>query len=266
METLSKTVGTYNINYSRRADGDFGAYHWSNRSKYVYELMKKINASFWCIQEIHQDNIDEFTETMKDHHWHIQPQNSRGGKLTSIAIGVNKEHDLSDIEWITYNFNQHHQLGEVVVGCIIKSLQMLVVSVHFPMDLDARKSMVEQFKNFLKLYTYDSLIITGDFNSFPDGWGYNQIPLLNALCSTYSASEYAVYKSTNVYAKHSFNPYPYDVVPETSLKMVGKLDHMLVKKLYVKPNTSVIVHDDYIPNTMINPSDHYPMSVTLTGF
>lgn len=259
-------VGTYNINYSRRADGDFGAYHWSNRNKYVYELMNTIGATVWCVQEIHQDNIVEFTETMKEHHWYIQPQNSRGGKLTSIAIGVKKDYNISDIEWIAYNFNQHHSAGEVVVGCLIKSIQTLIVSTHFPMDQSARKSMVENFEKFINLHTYHRLVISGDFNSFPNDWGYQQIPFLNAVCGTYSSSEYAIYKSIGVYAKHSFKPYPYDVVPENALKMVGKLDHIFVKKLRVKCDTSVIIHDDYIPNTMIHPSDHYPISATLTDF
>ena len=258
-------VGTYNINYSRRAMDDFNAYHWSKRCNHVYALMNLINSTIWCIQEIHQDNITEFKNTMNKHHWYVQPQNSRGGKLTSIGIGIKTDYDISDIEWITYNFNQHHALGEVVVGCLIKSLQTLVVSVHFPMDLDARKSMVENFDKFLKLHTYTRLVICGDFNSFPNDWGYQQIPLLNSKCLTYSASEYAVYKSTGTYAKHSFSPYPYDVVPADALKLVGKLDHVLVKNLQVKADTLVVVHDDYIPNTMIHPSDHYPLSVTLSS-
>jgi len=270
MEIITNTifvvfiVATYNINYSRRAEGDFGAYHWSKRSKCVYHLMNSINATVWGVQEVHQDYIVEFTETMKDFIWFFQPQNSRGGKLTSIGVGISS--NIPDVEWITYNFNIHHPLGEVVVGCFIKPIKTLVVSVHFPMEMDARKSMVENFSKFLQNHTYDRLIICGDFNSFPNGWGYQQIPLLNAKCGTYSASEYAVCKSDGKYAKNSFYPYPYDVVPKDALKMVGKLDHVLVKNLQVKQDTQVIMHDDYIPGTLMHPSDHFPMSVTLTDF
>jgi len=89
---------------------------------------------------------------------------------------------------------------------------------------------------------------------------------MNARCGTYSASEYAVYKSDGKYAENSFRPYPYDYVPVEALKMVGKLDHILVKNLQIKPDTAVIVHDDFILNTMIHPSDHFPISVTLTDF
>lgn len=268
---LKLKVSTYNINYSRRADGDFGAYHLDKRSKYVYDLMNKVGATVWCVQEVHQDYIDEFTRTLSDKQWHFQPQNSRGGKLTSIGIGIERSlpsvdthYDISDIEWVSFNFNQYHPVGEIVVGCLIKSLQTLIVSVHFPMDLDARKSMVDNFDEFLKLHTYTHLVICGDFNSFPNGWGYQQIPRLNAKCCTYSASEFAVHSSNGSYAKHSFTPYPYDVVPKDALKMIGKLDHILVKNLYAE--TAVLVHDDLIPNTMISPSDHYPMSIELSGF
>ena len=132
--------------------------------------MKKIDSTVWCVQEVHLDYISEFTETMKEHQWYFQPQNSRGGKLTSIGIGIKNE--INDIEWVTYNFNQYHALGEVVVGCFIKSTQTLIVSVHFPMDLDGRKSMVENFPKFLQCHKYDRLVICGDFNSFPNGWGY----------------------------------------------------------------------------------------------
>lgn len=87
---------------------------------------------------------------------------------------------------------------------------------------------------------------------------------MNGICGTYSVSEFAVNESDGLYARHSFKPYPYDVVPKEAQKMIGKIDHILVKNLILKENTNVIVHDTVIPGTMINPSDHYPLNVELS--
>lgn len=127
-------IGTYNINYSRRAQDGFSAFHWNSRKTHVYELMNKVSAEIWCVQEIHQDYTDEFCDTMNQFHWFYSPENSRGGKLTHLAIGITKKFNVEDLEFSNYNFNQYHEIAENVVCCHIKSLDLVVVCVHFPMD------------------------------------------------------------------------------------------------------------------------------------
>ncbi|BCS82743.1 hypothetical protein QLL95_gp0254 [Cotonvirus japonicus] len=257
-------VCTYNVNFSRRTIGQFEEYHWTSRSAAIYDQMQKINADIWCIQEIHQDNVDEFITTMSDFHWFMEKNNPMPGKITNIGIGIRKNFDRSDIEAASYNFNQYHNGGENFIYCKIKSINTVIVSVHFPMNLDARKATVYNFDKLLEKLDYEHLIITGDFNSFPDLWGYQQIPELNKICGTYSASEFAVNESDGMYARRSFRAYPYDVVPAKCLKMTGKLDHILVKNLSIAENTDVIVHENsYVKSTSITPSDHFPVSAIL---
>jgi endonuclease/exonuclease/phosphatase family metal-dependent hydrolase len=152
----------------------------------------------------------------------------------------------------------------MIVGCIIKSINMLIVSVHFPMELDGRKSMVKNFPIFLGKYKYDKLMICGDFNCFPDNWGYQQIPLMNAMCGTYSISQYSVSESTKKFTEHSFVPYPYDVVPKEALELVGTLDVMLARGIYLAKEGNMIAHDEFMESTNIHPSDHFCMSVDIT--
>lgn len=195
------------------------------------------------------------------YHWYFEPQNSRGGKLTNIGVKKDKI-DISDIKWIGHNFKQYNESNENTVGCLIKSQNILVMSIHFPMAVDSRKSMIENFGKCLSHFIYNKLVICGDFNSFLNLWEYAQIPKMNNICGTYSVSEYAVNESDQKFAIKSFVPYPYDVVPIDVLKMVGKIDHILVSGMTQKHNTDVIVHD-YISDAKIYPSDHFHISTTL---
>jgi len=223
-----KKVATYNVCHSRRATNE---YTWGNRVDHIVKLIKRINADVLCVQEIPQEKSLEFIQMNDQYHWFIQPQNSRGGKFTNIGICVSKKIAINDIECVAHNFNQYHQECEMAVGCIIKSISMLVVSVHFPMELSGRKSMVKNFPIFLEKYKYDKLIICGDFNCFPDSWGYQQMPMMNAISNTYPISQYSVLESTQKFAEHSFVPYPYDIISPEALN-IGTLDAILCKGVY----------------------------------
>lgn len=261
-------IATYNVNYSRRPEENknkYGIFHWNERSEHVYDLMDLISPAIWAVTEVHQPCTENFIERMNRYYWFFTPQNSREGKLTNIGIGFEKiSFSENDLEFFNYNFNQFNDGNENTACCYVKTLDMLVISIHFPTKLENRKNMVENFPKLLGTRKYSKLIIMGDFNSFPDIWGYQQMITLNGLCGTYSVSEFAINQSDGKYAKHSFEPYGYDVVPKKSLKMIGKLDHILVKGFVPTDNFLPIMHDTYMPGTNIHPSDHLPISVVLT--
>jgi endonuclease/exonuclease/phosphatase family metal-dependent hydrolase len=250
-------VMTYNINYSRRASNEngFGFYDFYNRAKTIYQIIKEHDPDILMIQELHNDYVTEFKNTLYNYNFFIAKQNARNG-ITNIAIGVkNTLYELDDLEFGEYNLNQYNENLENTVYLHHKKTNTLYLSVHFPMDLDARKKSSELLHLLTNKYKY--AIIAGDFNSFPNMWGYQQMTQINAYCSTYSLSEFALYKSNNNIATKSFIPYPYDYVPKDALSMVGKLDHILGKN--VISYGDVIVDDTCIENTNILPSDHMPI-------
>lgn len=46
---------TYNINYSRRAIGEYEKYNFNNRKQHIYQFLAMLNADVLHIQEIHND-------------------------------------------------------------------------------------------------------------------------------------------------------------------------------------------------------------------
>ena len=250
-------------------------YDWNHRSKYVYETIKRIDADIMMIQEVHKSNVNEFISTLDMYTWYFVSQNSRDG-ITNIGIGYKKDKfDPSSVSFSSVNFNQYKDGNEVVVFAQIED--DLFCSVHFPTNKNNRESMASHFEDVLKNFNAKRIVIAGDFNSFPVTYGYHQIPILNSSCGTYSATEYACFDSkslintndiffesntltNDLYAEKSFEPYPFDYVSPSTLKLIGKLDHILVKGYTVK---KAAVYDHFIKGTLIHPSDHFPVAIIL---
>ncbi len=258
MESRKIKVATYNANYSRRATEPlYGAYQWEQRCEGIYELIEEIDADVLLIQEIHGDYLDAFKARLSAYQWHFVYQNSRGG-ICNIGIGCKHE----KVMFGHYDFSHHDGGNEVVVFAQIEDT--LYASIHFPMKQECRESMARCFDAALKCQSitpsWSKLVIGGDFNSFPKNYGYTEMPLMNSVCGTYSATEFAVNDSDGEYATSSFEPYPYDCVPPSGLKAVGKLDHILVKGY---ETLSATVYDTHLPHRNIAPSDHFPVVVEL---
>lgn len=263
---MTLKIMTYNINYSRRASSEngWGFYEWSKRAPTIYQIIKSHNPDILMIQELHNDYVIEFQQTLNDYNWFITKQNSRGG-ITNIAIGA--KNTLDNLEFGEYNFNQYNNDDENENGignifnlentayCIHRPTETLFLSIHFPMELADRKKFSDVLQNLTN--KFQCVIIGGDFNSFPNMWGYQQIIKINGHCGTHSLSEFALYKSDGSFATKSFIPYPYDFVPKNALNMIGKLDHILGKNVVLVENA--IVDDSCIEGTNIIPSDHMPI-------
>jgi endonuclease/exonuclease/phosphatase family metal-dependent hydrolase len=254
-------VATYNVNYSRRATEPFyGAFMWKNRKEHVYNLIKEINADVWFIQELLGDQVEEFRNHFSDYLWYFEPQKSRGG-VTSIGIGLKKSFLVSkkEVEFLEYDFRRKIDGAQNVVGALVDDTMFW--SVHMPMSGEIQAKMISKFaKHIDGIPAAERLVLGGDFNSFPDGYGFTAIPRINAACRTYTGTECAVNESDGLLAVKTFYSYPFDPIPKSAQKSIGKLDHIFVRGYEASGAT---VWDRCIEKTTFRPSDHLPLSVNL---
>lgn len=108
---------------------------------------------------------------------------------------------------------------------------------------------------------YDTLVISGDFNSFPDLCGFNQLPLMNSLCKTYTATECAIYSCNKKLATKTFRGYPYEIMQKLIIKTANQI--------YFGPKYDLIseepslVDDRKLSRLPFSPSNHYSVIVNL---
>lgn len=251
---------TYNINYSRRAANEFADYSWENRRCAVYKLIKSTASDIIFLQEILAVNQNEVQENLSGYRWYFEPTNSRDGVCCN-AIGVKftflpKEGHIK----FSHNFNSLEKSAEKVLGLVIGDLCLL--NAHFPMDEKGRMAMASNFDACLPKNSV--AIIAGDFNSFPDARGQEQVEILAKVSETVRISDLAISESSGELATRSFNAYPYDQVPTESLSIGGKLDHIFVKGLTLIENTTPLVLDARkVEGKDFAPSDHYPIIAVL---
>ena len=246
-------VATYNINFSRRAKGENEKYSIKYRIDGIIKSLKENDIIL--IQELHDSQLNHFTTKMGEYEWYFGKQNSRN-RVCNIGIGIIKG-KYSSLTFNEENFNKYLDGNENVITCYIKDIDTLICNIHFPCGLKYRKSMVEYFPTMLSKYGYNKLIIGGDFNSYPDIWGYEQMLKMNSLCGTYSGSEYCL--KNGVICKKSFKGYPYDLVPESD-KLFGKIDHFLIKGY---GTTKCTAHENYCEKLGMNLSDHFLIKIEL---
>jgi len=243
-------VVSYNINHSRRtADGPYEAFDWKHRKTDVLNLLTRLSGAIMLIQEIPVEYVEEFKKQYPAYNWWHMNEPGRDGNFTAMAVGV--------INTLPAEF-----VANTSCGVWIKSGDMMIGCIHFPMFVDKRMAAVDEIIKFRNSHAdVKQWIIGGDFNSFPDGRGPEQMIRLNAGIGSYSATEFAISRTTGNIALKSFAPYPYDYVPEAALRLYGKLDHILLIGII---GSDAMVEDVNRPNHNWAPSDHFPITVEVS--
>lgn len=262
------TVTTWNVHYDERGiKPRYGAFSWTNRVQSIIEEISRIDSDIVLLQEVPTYDNQTIRRGLPAYRWQFLAVNARSGKWNlAIAVKPNTGSKLTpndnisiDPEFSEYDFNKVGRHCEKVLFCQIGNL--LIACVHMPKGPLGRKSMSEHFHKVLEKFKYTRLIIGGDFNSLPYDEGYKHMVTMNAVCGTYSATEFALNESNNLLATKSYVPYPYNVVNKKYLKLQGKLDHILARYLVAE---SPIVHDNTtIPRTNAYLSEHFAITVTF---
>lgn len=254
---------TYNVNYSRRAIDEYVQYSWENRRNDVYKLIKGVGPTIIFLQEILTKNTEEVQTHLSDYQWHFETTNSRDGVCCNgIGIKLSFQPDVEQQKF-SYNFNKIEKTAEKVLGLVIGDL--CLINVHFPMEEKGRLAMAANLQECLSSDKSYRIIIAGDFNSFPDCKGPEQIETIRKVTETTRISDLALSETSKEIATRSFKPYPYDFVPQEALEMPGKLDHIFVKGFRITDETTPLVLDlTKVEGWDFTPSDHYPIKATLT--
>ncbi|MCE5295280.1 MAG: endonuclease/exonuclease/phosphatase family protein [Chlamydiales bacterium] len=252
---------SYNVNYSRRAVDEYSEYGWESRKNDVYKLIQGADRNIIFLQEILSQNRDEVQKSLSDYRWYFEMTNSRNGVCCN-GIGIKDSfRPGQERKQFSYNFNVFEKGAEKVLGIVIDDL--CLVNVHCPMEEKARMAMAENLDKCLPLdQEFKQIIFAGDFNSFPDCRGEEQIETIAKVTRTVRISDSAVSETTKQIATRSFQAYPYDVVPEQALNLPGKIDHIFVKDLTLE-TTPVVLDARYVEGKTFAPSDHYPIVTSL---
>jgi endonuclease/exonuclease/phosphatase family metal-dependent hydrolase len=142
---------------------------------------------------------------------------------------------------------------------------LCLINAHFPREEKGRLAMAANLHECLPSDKSYRVIIAGDFNSFPNCKGPEQIETIRKVTETNRISDLALSEISKEIATHSFKPYPYDFVPPEALEMPGKLKHIFVKGFRITDETTPLVLDvTKMKGWDFTPSDHYPIKATLT--
>lgn len=278
------TFMSYNICFSRSATdspkGMFGVYAWEKRSNDVFELLKQKAVSVLFLQEVQCAKQTEITTTLTDYTWHFEPTLARNGVCCN-AIGIKKDF-MPGVkqEKGVHNFNKgkipvvakasdpsapiptRDDTKEKVLRVVIGNL--CFVNIHWPMNEEDRLKMAVDLKACIPQDKNYRVIIAGDFNSFPNYKGKEQLEAAEKATGGKTITDQALSEITNKVAASSFTPYPYDPVPAADLATPGKLDHILAIGLKLAKGTQAVVLDKaHVKGQKFAPSDHFPLIATL---
>ena len=108
--------------------------------------------------------------------------------------------------------------------CVDKKI--VFVNMHLPMNSDFRLPQSNHVAKYIKSIDMAALI-TGDMNTFPDGFGPKQIYDFQRISGSYEATSIIRSKTNSkVRVLKTFSPYPYDKVPKNIIPL--NLYHILI--------------------------------------
>lgn len=254
---MTSSILQYNICFSRRAVGEFSKYNWNNRKDEILEIIIKKNASIVCLQEVHESYIDHIESNLNAEMPHYRFVKAPYLKKEGVNIYLMIIYDNIKFQLLRSNI---HQLSAINDKCLdylsIKlrdsmSSKLLEVScVHVPMSLEARLTTMRLIAENVNDSKIENVIVTGDFNAFPDELGYEQIILFKQKAKLIDATQF-LYNTAGERVEKTFDPYPYDKF-EKKTENQNKLDYIFTKGKIETLN----------PLTeMTRASDHYPVSL-----
>lgn len=246
---------TYNINFSRRARGEFEKYSWTHRKDNVIKYIDEIKPDIVCLQEVHEDYIKDLNKAFQ-YKYQMFYGKFKTNRCNQFLLTLVK-HNIKVLRNVTYDLNNlietEAKLGST--QCTIVS-NILIINNHFHMNLEARLISAKLMKEIINTYVLKKCIMVGDFNAFSDRYGYDQMSTIKIENQMMDATQFAKNEEGKVTSK-TFDAYPYDILQESALTSdMSKLDYILVRNIkYENP----MIHDKKFNE--IYPSDHFPVSI-----
>ena len=205
---------TWNVNYDDRAIGEFEKYDWDHRKAAIGEFVKSHMNSIFHFQEVMPKYMTEIEDWLCETHVLFSMQVHPCGRQNVSAYPAS----LNNLEQVDVPppSEKHRR-----VFLRVENDECVFYNVHFPMAEEFREAFTKQLCDLTRNETR-KVVVTGDFNSFPDGNGFEQT--------------FQIQREGNLYAATS---------------VMKDFDHIFVKG---------IVHQT--PRVYVNSSsDHYAISM-----
>jgi len=265
-ETPCVRVATYNVCKFSCAVGEFEKYSFRLRRERVIHEIKRACADVVLLQEVPFDEQEFFIESLTDYKWRFAYKADHG-----IAVRRDKLMYDTRVNAHSIDLQEFGLCESSPIHCITCTLRFFgsvrFATVHAPRTTNGRMGMADVLERWYDdLSAYNDapvpLVIGGDWNSFPDRYGTEQMALVAARFRANDVTRDAISETTRQHAERSFAPYPYDQLPPEAANAVGKLDHILGKGMRIASNTRAVVLDKHT-DAEFAPSDHFLMYVDL---
>jgi len=246
-------VLSFNICYSKRAEGVFERFSSDKRIEQIFQLLSDENADIICLQEVYEKDLNTFTKRLKDYNFTEQRHSERSGCCYNL-IGVRKSimFNNKNIEVrIPKSINMCNNVREIMSCVMCLELDnLIIINCHVPVTENLRFLANEHIKSVLR--PHKPVIVVGDFNSFPDYKGVEQLQnLIDLTGLVHYDNDY----------KSSFAAYPYDVF---EAKETIPLDNLFYKNIV--PHDFRFISDRYtfeFDKKTYFISDHFAMVFTI---
>ena len=251
MEILS-----WNINYSKRTVGEFELFDWNNRKKLVLSFLKSQIAKGNVVinlQEVMEEYLVDLLPLFENFDVFRQQVHPCGRCLLTV---VPKELAAKQIK-IDKLTDDHRQ---VFLGVVFNNVMLL--NAHFPMALNFRLEFSMQLANLVKKKNRvaPKVIVTGDFNTFSDDGGYDQLCVIQNNGDVYDATQFILDESGKTRILKTFSPYPYDKVPDVP---PINLDHIFVSGIHHDVPRAHSLKQLEWNQQMFGASDHSAITMTI---
>ncbi len=244
-------VISWNICYSRRNTGEYENFSIKNRISKITKLISEQNADVIFLQEIHESVKNQLNELYNKNYILTWLQHSSRGGCCYNLVAINKTYifECDNLTRIFPSYINEYKGNKELISCItaVQTNEITFINVHSPMA----KNIRFRINKLLKTVTNaEKVLICGDFNTFPDVGGLDQI---KDLCVLNHVSHYECSKLT-------FRAYPYDIFE--SYMDPAPLDHIFYKGINVmnvEKISSILDNDLCVKNESFFISDHYMM-------
>lgn len=236
---------TWNVNYDERAKGDYEKYDWKHRKEKVGKFIRSNIGSIFHLQEVMPEYMKDIADWLFETHFLFAVKVHPCGRKNVSAF----PRDMYGIKHINIPApsDEHRQ-----VFLKVRAGGFIFINAHFPINQKFREDFTDQLCELTE-NEITPVIVTGDFNSFPDGNGFDQTYFIQNHGKLHAATSVMIDAKTRKRALKTFEPFPYDEIPESAKNAPEfNLDHIFVKRL---------THGVPEVHTLDGASDHYAISM-----
>ena len=201
---------TYNINFSQRTIGQYEVFDWNHRKELVlrsiFSLIDDTKKNILCFQEVMPDSEQDLLEAFHNQYQNFKLQTHPTGR--SVMTFIPK--DIKVTKYPIANLGENCR--DVYLALIIEfnDQRLLLINSHLPMEKKYREIFSKQLVKHIGSQEFDQVLVCGDFNTFSDEWGPEQVALICNQGKVHDATSY-IYDVVDVEFSQSMKKTPTNI-------------------------------------------------------